>query len=101
MLLLYGNRHAGQILAREELAGLARDLPLELVHVLSEPPPGWDGATGMLSRELVRARCAEPARAGWIFVLCGPPAMLREARAGLAALGVPAGRILEERFVYD
>jgi predicted ferric reductase len=101
MLLLYGNRHAGQILAREELTGLARDLPLEVVHVLSEPPPGWDGATGMLSRDLVRARCAGAAAAGWLFVLCGPPAMLREARAGLAALGVPARRILEERFVYD
>ncbi|WP_198368580.1 ferredoxin reductase family protein [Roseomonas rosulenta] len=101
MLLLYGNRHAGQILAREELAELARALPLEVVHVLSEPPPGWAGATGMLSRDLVRARCAEAARAGWIFVLCGPPAMLREARVGLAALGVPGSRILEERFVYD
>jgi hypothetical protein len=27
--------------------------------------------------------------------------MMREVRAGLAALGVPARRILEERFVYD
>mgnify|MGYP001291984131 CR=1 FL=1 len=101
MLLLYGNRHVGQILARDELEDLARDLPLEVVHVLSEPPPGWTGATGMLSRDLVRDRCAEAARAGWIFVLCGPPPMLKEARAGLAALGVPAARILEERFVYD
>jgi ferredoxin-NADP reductase len=49
----------------------------------------------------VQRRCAAAARAGWLFVLCGPPAMMREVRAGLAALGVPAGRILEERFAHD
>lgn len=101
MLLLYGNRHEGQIIAREELATMAGAMPLETVHVLSEPPAGFEGATGMLSRDLVRERCAGPAREGWLFVLCGPPPMLREARAGLRALGVPASRIREERFVYD
>lgn len=101
MLLLYGNRHEGQIIAREELAAMAEAMPLEVVHVLNEPPPGFGGATGQLTRELVRERCAGPAREGWLFVLCGPPPMLRETRAGLRALGVPASRIREERFVYD
>jgi len=101
MLLLYGNRHEGQIIARGELAAMAEAMPLEVVHVLSEPPPAWDGATGMLTRDLVRARCAEAARQGWLFVVCGPPPMMREVRAGLAALGVPADRIREERFTYD
>ncbi len=96
-LLLYGNRHAGQILAGDELAAGGT----EVVHVLQEPPPGWSGETGLLTRDLVARRCAEAARQGWLFVLCGPPPMMREVRAGLAALGVPAGRILEERFVYD
>jgi ferredoxin-NADP reductase len=101
MLLLYGNRHEGQIIAREELAAMAEAMPLEVVHVLNEPPAGFGGATGQLTRELVRERCAGPAREGWLFVLCGPPPMLRETRAGLRALGVPAARIREERFVYD
>jgi ferredoxin-NADP reductase len=30
-----------------------------------------------------------------------PPPMMREVRAGLAALGVPADRIREERFTHD
>lgn len=55
----------------------------------------------MLTRDLVRERCAGAAEQGWPFVLCGPPEMLREVRAGLRALGVPGARILEERFVYD
>lgn len=95
--LIYGNRHEGQILAREELArsGAA------ILHVLQEPPPGWSGARGMISRELVREHCAAPARDGWTFVLCGPPPMMREVRAALTALGVPRARIIEERFVHD
>lgn len=101
MLLLYGNRHEGQIIAREELAAMAEAMPLEVVHVLSEPPAGFGGGTGQLTRDLVRGRCDRAAREGWLFVLCGPPPMLREARAGLRALGVPAARIREERFVYD
>jgi predicted ferric reductase len=96
-LLVYANRHQGQILAGEELPALGA----EVVHVLQDPPPGWTGEAGMVSRDFVTRRCAAAAREGWLFVLCGPPPMMREVRAGLAALGVPARRILEERFVYD
>ncbi|MBR0679158.1 hypothetical protein GXW74_01565 [Roseomonas eburnea] len=96
-LVIYGNRHQGQILAREDLDASGA----EVVHVLQEPPPGWAGPTGLVSRDLVRERCTAAARAGWLFALCGPPPMMREVRAGLQALGVPASRILEERFVYD
>lgn len=96
-MLVYGNRHEAQILAEDELPTLG----VEVVHVLQEPPPGWAGESGMVTRDLVRRRCARAAAAGWLFVLCGPPPMMREVRAGLAALGVPAGRILEERFVHD
>jgi predicted ferric reductase len=96
-LLVYGNRHEGQILAGDELPALGA----EVVHVLQDPPPGWTGETGLVSRDLVARRCAAAARDGWLFVLCGPPPMMREVRAGLVALGVPARRILEERFVQD
>jgi len=97
-LLLYGNRHERQILARGELAAMDA---VETVHVLQEPPAGWDGATGLVSAALVQERCAAAAGAGWLFLLCGPPAMMREVLRGLRALGVPRARILEERFVYD
>ena len=73
----------------------------EVTHVLQEPPPGWTGETGLLGRDLVARLCADAAQKGWVFVLCGPPPMMREVRAGLATLRVPSARILEERFVYD
>lgn len=101
MLLLYGNRSEGQIAARAELAAMAAEMPLEVIHILREPPSGWPGPVGMLTRDLARERCAAAAGAGWCFILCGPPGMMREVRAGLKALGVPPAHILEERFVYD
>jgi predicted ferric reductase len=96
--LLYGNRHEGQMIASAELAALAGRLRLDLHHVLQEPPPGWTGLAGMMTPELIQAEAAKAAQEGWIFLLCGPGPMIRAAHQGLAALGVPRRRILEERF---
>lgn len=96
--LLYGNRHQGQIMAAAELAKLAAQLRLDIRHVLQEPPPGWAGLAGMMMPELIQAEATQAAREGWVFLLCGPGPMIRAAREGLAALGVPRRRILEERF---
>jgi predicted ferric reductase len=101
MLLVHGNRHAGEIVAGEELAAIAAALPLRVVHVLAEPPPGWTGETGQLDAALVARTCRDAAGEGWLFVLCGPTPMLKEARRALRGLGVPDRRILAERFSYD
>ena len=100
MLLVYGNRLASQIVAQEELHGLSAAGRLTVVHVLGEPGPGWAGESGRLDAALIARHCEAPARAGWLFVLCGPPAMLREARRALRRLGVRRAQILEERFTY-
>jgi len=96
--LLYGNRHQGQSMAAAELAALTGRLRLDLHHVLQEPPPGWTGFAGMMTPELIQAEATQAAREGWVFLLCGPGPMIRAAHQGLAALGVPRRRILEERF---
>jgi len=90
MLLLYGNRVATQILARGELEGLSAAGRLKVVHVLGEPSPGLAGETGQLDTAVIARRCEAAARAGWLFVLCGPPPMLREARWGRSACRAPA-----------
>jgi len=69
--------------------------------VLSEPPPGWTGATGMIDAALLRRHFGGASRCDWLYILCGPPAMLDAVEAALIALGIPAARILSERFVYD
>jgi NAD(P)H-flavin reductase len=38
---------------REEMEPLRARLDLKLVHVLEEPPEGWEGARGRITRELL------------------------------------------------
>lgn len=100
-VLLYGNRNEDQIARRDELATISQEHGTEIVHVLSEPAPGWDGETGMITEDLLCRHFDSPARREWLFVLCGPPPMLEAVEDALVALGVPAAQILSERFSYD
>lgn len=99
--LLYGNRIETQILYREELEALAGELELDLKLVLSEPPPGWQGIVGELSRETLDV-CLDPGRrARWTYFVCGPPPMMNSVEHSLLSFGVPGRQIIAERFKYD
>ncbi|WP_210878136.1 ferric reductase-like transmembrane domain-containing protein [Roseovarius autotrophicus] len=100
-VLLYGNRTEAQIVARDELDRIGARAGTEIVHVLSEPPEDWTGATGLIDADLLRARFADPSRHDWLYVLCGPPPMMRAVEDALLALSIPSRRILSEQFVYD
>lgn len=74
--LLYANVAETDILLHEELSALERAHPhtLRIVHTLDKPPQGWAGASGYVSRELIKAH-VPPAELGdkiKVFV-CGPP----------------------------
>ena len=47
-LLIYGSRRWEQVTFREELEHLRERLDLRIVHVLKEPPPGWQGEAGFV-----------------------------------------------------
>jgi predicted ferric reductase len=100
-LLVYANRSPSQVVHGDELDRMARETPLELVHVLSEPPPGWQGETGLVTRDLLERHLDAAARRDWVFVLCGPPPMLHAVETALLEMGVPARNILSEQFSYD
>lgn len=100
-VLLYGNRTEAQIVCREGLRQLAESRGTEVVHVLSEPPPGWTGARGMIDAALLREHFGTTARREWLYIVCGPPAMLVAVEDALIALGIPSSRILSEQFIYD
>jgi len=74
--LLYANVSETDILLREELSALERAHPqtLRVVHTLDNPPQGWAGASGYVSRDLIKTH-VPPAELGEkvkVFV-CGPP----------------------------
>ncbi len=100
-LLLYGNRHAGQIVHGAELDSLHGRLDFEVVHLLGEPPPGWAGEVGQFDRAFLARHVRLPQMAGRLFFVCGPPAMIDTVERALVELGVPLGRIVAERFRYD
>ena len=100
-MLVYGNRREEQIVSRDETEALAQAHGTRLVHVLSEPPPGWDGPVGQVDAKLTRLLFAAPEMQSWLYVMCGPPPMMVAVEDALLDLGVSAGHILSERFRYD
>lgn len=97
--VLYGNRIESQILYRDELARLGERLDLRLHLVLSEPPEGWDGPRGELTPDVI-ARCLKERDPRALYLVCGPVPMMSVVETALLDLGIPADRILSERFSY-
>ncbi len=99
--LLYGNRIAEQIVYQDELATLQSDHGTNVVHVLSEPPSIWTGNVGRIDAKLIEEVFSGAEIKQWLFILCGPSAMMETAEDALISMGVPAYQILSERFSYD
>ncbi|KIH75692.1 Predicted ferric reductase [Geoalkalibacter ferrihydriticus] len=95
--LFYAYHTWERLTFREELAQLKEQLDLEIVYVLSEPPPDWQGETGYLSEEIF-ARHLPADRAARECFICGPTPMIRVAERGLARQGVPPTHIHSELF---
>jgi predicted ferric reductase len=99
--LIYGNRSEAQIACRDELEALARAHGTRLSHVLCEPPASMACELGLITPEILHAHFGDAEHRAWLYVLCGPPAMMEAVESALIALGVPSGNILSERFSYD
>jgi len=95
--LFYCNSDWEQVAFREELEGMTAELNLDLVHVLENPPDGWTGESGFLSKEILARRLA-PAQLDHPHFLCGPPPMIAAIRKALLDLGTPMRRIDAEIF---
>jgi ring-1,2-phenylacetyl-CoA epoxidase subunit PaaE len=100
--LLFGNRTAGSIMFREELAGLKDRYParFQLVHVLSREAQLIPAFSGRLDPERINLLLDEivdsESVAAWF--LCGPYELVRDAREALRGRGVAAGTIQDELF---
>jgi ferredoxin-NADP reductase len=134
MHLLYGSRTPDDVIYGAELAELAaahastgsrRGPTLDYALVISEPPPGYEGLTGLLDAKLIAGQVGDPsaglkqtpalrmqrgardpepnerarrALTGKTFFICGPGVMHDFCLAALAELGVPAHRIRRELY---
>jgi ring-1,2-phenylacetyl-CoA epoxidase subunit PaaE len=103
--LLYGNRTTGSVMFAEELADLKNRYHdrFDLVHVLSREPRDVELFSGRLEGDRLRTilRTLVPLEDLDHVWLCGPFAMVTEARAILDELGVPPDRVHVELFFVD
>ncbi len=103
--LLYGNRTSSSVMFAEELADLKNRFgpELQLVHVLSREPRDVELFSGRLDADRLRTllRVVAPVASFDHVWICGPHAMLTDARAVLDELGVPADRVHFELFYVD
>lgn len=95
--LFYGNRWTDDILFQGELEDrAARHSNFRLTNVISEPPPGYAGHCGFLSKEILKE--ALDHASAKTFYLCGPESMYRFCLGELEALDIPGRKIRTEMF---
>ncbi|MDY0087467.1 MAG: FAD-dependent oxidoreductase [Coriobacteriia bacterium] len=94
-VLFFGNREPGCIPFAQEIFEL-EGAGLTAVHVVEAAGEGWSGETGFITPEVVRHHI--DTAEDWLFIVAGPPVMVRAMEACLDALDVPQARTLIERF---
>lgn len=91
----YGNPTWDTIAFREELEQVEQRLNLDVIHVLEQPPEGWEGESGFVTKEMLEGRLCDDFR-DCTFFLCGPLPMLEAVEGALMELGVSRGQMRAE-----
>ena len=95
--LFFGNREWEGVAFREEIEQLKGRLDLEVVHVLSRPPEGWEGEEGRIGAAVLARHLPERYQSLQYFI-CGPDPLMDAVEGALVELGVPDRRVHSERF---
>jgi predicted ferric reductase len=97
-VLIIGARHESDLLFRDELGRTRRRMALQVVEVLSDPPPGWSGPKGRVDARILATAVPSSDRQDVDVYICGSPPMVSGVLAALEQLGVPEQRIHTEQF---
>jgi len=97
VVLFYAAATLNDLVFRQELEALQRQIDLKLVLVLSHPPGDWTGERGHIDRALLKRYLPKQAMRFQYFI-CGPGRMLDAMEEDLVALGIPRSRVHSERF---
>jgi predicted ferric reductase len=98
VVLFYGARRSEDLSFTDELLVLQRRMNLKVVYVVEEPPPGWEGESGLISAVLLRKYLPPKQYLRWQYFICGPAPMMDAMEELLPKLGVPLEKIHTERF---
>ena len=97
LTLVYSASSPDELLFRRELECIAARNPrIRCVFTVTRAvPETWDGRTGRIDSDLLRA---EGIDLDALFFICGPPEMIQDVAAILTALGVPGSRVRYEQW---
>ncbi len=95
--LFYGCRTPEDVAFRREFEAMSRvNKNLKLVFTVNQAPPDWEGATGIISTELIKQLL--PDYQENIFYTCGPPPMVEAMEKLVERLGIPKEKLRREYF---
>ena len=96
--LLYSSRSWDDIIYRAELARLANDPGVRVIHTLTRAqPPGWTGFTRRIDADML-TEVAPPASSRPHIYVCGPTPLVESVAQTLVELGHEPARVKTERF---
>ena len=95
--MIYANVALADVIFFEELQRVQERLHFRVTHVLEEPPEGWEGEEGLITRDLLERHLPTDWDA-YEYFICGPEAMMNIAETSLLELGIRQRQILSERF---
>ncbi len=95
--LLYGAKTSEDLVFKQELDSLAADRGVSVNYILSGQP-GYQGLTGRLDTEKIKSLVPDWEQRDWY--ICGPEAMMQSLIISFKNLGLPAGQLHYERFVF-
>ena len=99
--LAYAAKTAADLVALDEIERLSAKLDLKIRLFVEQGEPVDGAARGRVTAEALRDMVGECDPSGTVAYVCGPPGMMDGAIAALVSCGLPAERIVAERFDYD
>jgi predicted ferric reductase len=99
LVLVYANQSWEEITFREQVKALQELLNLKIVHVLVDPPDGWQGESGFVTRDILEKHLPEERQPNYYETfICGPPPMMDVVERILLDIGFSVGDFHSERF---
>jgi predicted ferric reductase len=97
VLLFYGAQDWENLTFREQLDELTKEMSLQVISLLTDPPESWEGETGYVNGEILQRYLPEQYRR-FVYFICGPQPLMDAMEEALPSLGVPSENVLSERF---
>jgi predicted ferric reductase len=95
--MFYGCYNWEEVTFREELQALEQQLNLEVIFVLEEPSPEWEGESGYITADLLDRHLPEN-RKELAYFISGPILMIEAVKESLRELDIPLRKIEKEQY---